>query len=266
MFAKIFAQIYDSSIVESPETRFTFMDFLVLSDQNGVVDMTHEAIARRTNRPLEVIRKTISELEGPDERSRSPEFKGARIKRLDDHRDWGWMIVNFNFFREIASEEQRRQKTLARVHKLRGKKKLENCNALKRSVTIGNDLPSASASVDSKEGENFVQTLKANPAYKGIDIDREMGRMNAWLSTPRGKGRKLTKIFVVNWLNKIDVPLGSRAIALKPPVDVPDLFKSWFVEEHEDRRDELENWKDFNRVPFVLRDEFLKWKKKRSTK
>jgi len=61
VFAKIFAQIYDSSLVENPELRFTFMDFLILADKNGVVDVTHEAIERRTNRPIEIIRKTITE-------------------------------------------------------------------------------------------------------------------------------------------------------------------------------------------------------------
>lgn len=144
MFAKIFAQIFDSSIVENSELRFTFMDMLVLADRNGVVDMTHEAIARRTNRPITVIRKTITDLESADGQSRTPDFDGARIKRLDDHRDWGWMIVNYQRFRETASEEQRREKTLARVHKHREKRSVTPCNArnamqreMQREMQIG---------------------------------------------------------------------------------------------------------------------------------
>lgn len=121
MFAKIFSQIYDSSIVENAELRFTFMDLLVLADCNGVVDMTHEAISRRTNRPIELIRKTISELEQPDAKSRTPQFRGSRIKRLDGHRDWGWMILNYDRFRKTASEEQRREKTKERTRKWREK-------------------------------------------------------------------------------------------------------------------------------------------------
>jgi len=80
--------------------------------------MTHEAIARRTNRPVEIIRETIAELEKGDSRSRSPEAKGARIRRLDKHRDWGWILVNYERFRQIASEEQRREKTKERVKSL----------------------------------------------------------------------------------------------------------------------------------------------------
>lgn len=170
VFAKVFSQIYDSSIVENPSARFTFMDLLVLADRNGVVDMTHEAIARRTNRPVETIRKTILELEGPDARSRTPDCNGARLRRLDDHRDWGWMIVNYDYFRAIASEEQRREKTLSRVHKFRGvksskSKPVTHCNALKRKAQKCNDSPSASPSsfkalCTQKEAEDFCESIQ----------------------------------------------------------------------------------------------------------
>ena len=55
--------------------------------------------------------------------------------------------------------------------------------------------------------DQFLQALKDNPAYKGIDFDRELGRMDAWLLTPKGRGRKKTRQFVVNWLNRVDRPL-----------------------------------------------------------
>lgn len=119
MYAKIFRQIYESSITENPELRFTFMDLIVLADRNGVVDMTPESIARTTNRPLKVIKRTLLQLEGPDPRSRTPEENGARIKRLDDHRDWGWVIINFDRFRAIATDDQYREKTKERVRRYR---------------------------------------------------------------------------------------------------------------------------------------------------
>lgn len=60
--------------------------------------------------------------------------------------------------------------------------------------------------------EDFIQTLKENPAYKAIDVDRELSKMDAWLLTPKGKHKRKTKAFVVNWLNRIDVPIsGARA-------------------------------------------------------
>ena len=51
----------------------------------------------------------------------------------------------------------------------------------------------------------FISLLKNNPAYMGkINIDTELCKMDAWLLTSKGKGRKKTRRFIVNWLNKID--------------------------------------------------------------
>lgn len=142
MFAKIFEQIFDSSIAEDWQTRVVFEDMLILADKNGVVDKTCEAIARRTNVPIEIVKKGIKKLEAPDPQSRNPKHEGRRIARLDEHREWGWLIVNYEEYRKIASEEQRREKTLERVRKYRDKHKdVTQCNASLRNV---NDSPYAS--------------------------------------------------------------------------------------------------------------------------
>jgi len=136
MFGKIFTQIYASSIAEDWTVRTVFQDMIILADLNGVVDITPEFLSRTTKVPINVVTKAISELEKPDPRSRSPKASGARIVRLDEHRDWGWLIVNYEEYRSIASEEQRRLKTKERVDRFRLKhKKLEKCNA---PVTLGN--------------------------------------------------------------------------------------------------------------------------------
>jgi len=61
------------------------------------------------------------------------------------------------------------------------------------------------ARLSSKE---FLDSLKDNPAYKGIDLERESAKMDVWLIGH--PGRKKTKRFVVNWLNKVEVPLESH--------------------------------------------------------
>ncbi len=146
------------------------MDLLILADRNGVVDMTHEAISRRTNRPIKMIRKTIEELEGPDPRSRTPDMNGARLFRLDDHRDWGWGIVNYDYFRNLASEEQRREKTRIRVNKHRRKSlAVTQCNAI---VTQANDLPSISP---------YLSVLKS---------ERVRERFSEWIPIRKAMGKK----------------------------------------------------------------------------
>lgn len=99
------------------------MDLLVLADQNGVVDMTREAIARRTNVPIKIVLVAIKELESSDPRSRSSEFQGVRLKRLDAHRDWGWVIVNYQKYRSIANAEAYREVNREKVQAIRDRAK-----------------------------------------------------------------------------------------------------------------------------------------------
>ena len=155
MYAKIFTQIFDSSIAENPELRFTFTDMLTLADQNGVVDMTHEAIARRTNRPLDVIRANIATLESPDASSRSSNDGGRRIARLDEHRTWGWLICNYGRFRMTASGEQQREKTAARTRVYREKmtRKDQQSAICDAPVTVCDAPVTVGDACDAKEKE-----------------------------------------------------------------------------------------------------------------
>lgn len=109
MFAKVFSQIFDSSIAENPRHRHVFMDLIVLADSDGVVDMTMEAVARRTNVPIEEVRSAIEFLSAPDPASNSPAEDGRRLLPVDSAKTWGWQIVNYQHYRAIRNEEDRRE-------------------------------------------------------------------------------------------------------------------------------------------------------------
>lgn len=111
MYAKVFAQIYDGSLCTSGpwQALVTFQQMLVLADQNGVVDMTAAAIARRTTIPLDIIETGIAALLKPDPESRTPLEDGRRIVQLSEGRSWGWQIVNFRQYHAIRSQEDRRE-------------------------------------------------------------------------------------------------------------------------------------------------------------
>ena len=76
LYVKIFEQIFDSSVSQDYLTRLVFTDLLVLADEDGIVDVTVEAIARRTNVPLEIVQSGIQKLEQPDPQSRSKDEGG----------------------------------------------------------------------------------------------------------------------------------------------------------------------------------------------
>lgn len=173
MYAKVYEQIFDSSIAENWQTRHVFIDLIMLANAHGEVDMTHEAIARRTNVPLEIVKAAITELEQPDPKSRNPAEEGRRIIRLDDHRDWGWRIVNHGYYRSLRSDDDRR--TAARLRQqehrksLKMNKKQEKCVT---SVTESDDaLLSASVSVSSSVNRKKGSPEGKKPHNRDGEID-----------------------------------------------------------------------------------------------
>ena len=111
MFGKLFASMYDGTLAtRGPwQALVTFQQMIVLCDRTGIVDMTADALSRRTTIPLDIIKIGITALEQPDSESRSPELDGRRIVRLSGSRDWGWQIVNHDKYRKIRSEDERRE-------------------------------------------------------------------------------------------------------------------------------------------------------------
>lgn len=111
MYGKIFASMYDGTLAtRGPwQALVTFQQFIILKDKAGIVDMTPDAISRRTTIPIEIISIGITALEQPDSDSRSPELDGRRIVRLDPDRAWGWKVVNHEKYNKIRSEEDRRE-------------------------------------------------------------------------------------------------------------------------------------------------------------
>jgi len=45
-FAKVFGQIFNSSLASDWKARVVFQDFLVLADKDGIVDIPQDAIVR----------------------------------------------------------------------------------------------------------------------------------------------------------------------------------------------------------------------------
>jgi hypothetical protein len=133
MYVKQFDQMFDSSIAANWNVRHVFMDLLMLADSDGCVDMTYDAIVRRTNGPPATIVNAIKELMQPDPESRSPAQGGARIVPLDRHRNWGWRIVNYKHYRNLRTEEEKRTYWRDRQQQSRARrgKNVKNVNHVK---------------------------------------------------------------------------------------------------------------------------------------
>lgn len=75
---------------------------LSMADKNGIVDVTHEYISTVTGLALSEVVNCMNRFCNPDYGSRSPAEAGARLMLLEDHREWGWQVVNHAMYRERA--------------------------------------------------------------------------------------------------------------------------------------------------------------------
>ena len=119
MYGKIFDSIYDSTLADDWRAMITFQQMIVLCDADGTVDMTPHSIARRTGIPIEHIEAGLKILEAPDPYSRTPDQEGRRIERLDNHRPWGWSIINHAYYRALQDAETVREQNRIRKQRQR---------------------------------------------------------------------------------------------------------------------------------------------------
>ncbi len=167
MFVKLFTQILDSSIADNRRLRHFFTDLLLCSDAKGFVMMTPTAIARRIGTTVEEVEWGLSELEKPDPHSKTPDYEGRRIMRLDGV-GYGWLIINYESYRALKDGDQMREATKQRVKRFREKAKAENvtpcnasvtpCNADVTHVTLGNAITEAEAEAEAEANTDLVNT------------------------------------------------------------------------------------------------------------
>jgi hypothetical protein len=96
-FAKVHSSIYDSSLMDEPESvRLFFLLLLPKADWHGFVTGTEESLSRLFNMPLESIKEAVKVCSNPDPRSRTPDNDGRRIEKVQG----GWRILNFELYRD----------------------------------------------------------------------------------------------------------------------------------------------------------------------
>jgi len=239
MFAKIFDQIYDSSIADNWKTRVVFQDMLVLCDSDGVIDKTAEAIARRTRLPLRMVKDAIAELEAPDVRSRCHEKEGRRLIRIDPHRDWGWHIVNYERYRNTHDEFDRKS-YMRRYMREHYKPKKANKKASKNGILNGqfkeslsqsktlDDIPSPSSSPSpSKSVAVQEHNVQSGAAEIYALYPRKVGRpkaIAAILKALKGESFEVLRVATENYARAWkDAPAGDMQFCPHPA--------TWFNQE-----------------------------------
>ncbi len=109
LYGKLFADVFSSSILEEPlHVRYLWMSMIALADEEGVVDMTVGALARRVNLSPDETGRAIEILAAPDPESRTPDKDGRRIEQIREHTTWGWRLVNHARYRSMGRNQDRK--------------------------------------------------------------------------------------------------------------------------------------------------------------
>lgn len=206
MYGKIFDSMFDGTLASRGpwQALVTFQQLIVLANRDGAVDMTADAISRRTSIPLEIIELGLAELMKPDPRSRTPDEDGRRIVLLDDHRDWGWQIVNHAKYQALRSAAERREylrqaqaDRRARLKSEAASTPVNNVNTVSKEIIMSTPTPTdIPATTTTKEKEKTPRTrAPASPAVTvdalcldGLSEDLAI----EWLAHRKGKRATLT--------------------------------------------------------------------------
>lgn len=228
MYCKLFVSLYQGTLRGQSHEILVFTNLLAHADAQGRVDKHFRAIADEVGLTVDEVRAAIEVLESPDPESRNPDFEGARLIRLDEHRVWGWKIVSYAKYRSIRNEEDRRTANREAQQRWRDKQRKKNVSTVS---TVSPDKPKQKQRNKNTEGASKLApsppTRKAgsadfvtwdadsgfsgisedhlkrwSEAYPALDLKRQIAAANEWLIVNPAKRKKRPGRFLVNWLGR----------------------------------------------------------------
>ena len=147
-FTKLDSGIVDSSIWAEPlATRVVWVTFLAKSNYHGIVKASRSGMLRSSNVMEKDFNEAIQTLESPDSDSRSPEFDGRRIQKIEG----GWQILNYQRYREFSYSDS--------PSAIRQRRHREERRDRSLHVTKGCDI-SASASASESSSLSLTKNIE----------------------------------------------------------------------------------------------------------
>ena len=141
---------------------------LAMADEYGIVHAALPGIANRARVSMEECHTAINTLEGPDPQSKSSEWDGRRIERIEG----GWLLLNYAKYREIQNKKQRDGAERQRRYRV---KKQRDVSQMSRDVTHGNALSrdvttEAEAEAEAKAKKNYLgpQVAQARKQFQSV--------------------------------------------------------------------------------------------------
>lgn len=225
-FAKVYRALWDGTLGTEGDAWPMLVFLLAHSNADGIVNLAPSSIAGRCGWPLERVLAGLRKLESDDPDSRTEAEDGRRIVRLEEHRSWGWRIVNYPQYREMTPAERQAQKRFRDKshggsrgrHEVEGEVEGDDTLPFPHPVEAGRARRRALPASDSPlttdptiaiplcTGEEFVPTEadlnEWRRLYPGLDIIAKLREIRGyWGSRDRSerKGRGI-RVSINRWL------------------------------------------------------------------
>jgi hypothetical protein len=175
--------MYQGTLRGNSHGLLVFTNLLAHADKEGRADIHPKAIAEEVGLTVDEVKAAIEMLATPDEDSRSPELDGRRITLLDEHRSWGWLVVNYVKYRSIRDEEDRREQNRISQERWRNRHK-QNKPA---SADVSRDKPQSAHTEAEAEAEavrdKHATHAPARPAVAAAPDCPHLEILKAWSET-----------------------------------------------------------------------------------
>ena len=194
MYGKLFASLYQGTLRGQSHPILVFTNLLAHADQHGHVDKHFRAIADEVGLTVDEVKAAIAILESPDEESRNPDYAGARLIRLDEHRMWGWLIVSYAKYRAIRNEDDRRTANREAQRRWRDKQrkycvstdKQDKPKEKQKESSEAGDSVGAKAPTCPSEPD-MIERIWPDYPKKGRERSTRAKARAAWQRIPKGK-------------------------------------------------------------------------------
>jgi hypothetical protein len=235
-FTKLFSSIVTSTIwQEDPETKVVWITLLALADPEGFVDGTVPGIANIARISVKKTRIAINKLESPDPDSRTPDYDGKRIAKVDG----GWILLNYAKYRKVRDMDERKEymrqymQDYRKHHVNNPVNNVNNVNQCKPQLAHTEAEAEAELKNTKRHSilvwfdyENRTLTgltdqdyLDWSEAFPAVDVRQEIKSACQWLIDNPTKRKKQVRRYLTNWLRRTQERGGSRTSKAKQPFD-----------------------------------------------
>jgi hypothetical protein len=209
-YTKLHASLLTSTVwLEADHVRIVWVTLLALSNKEGIVQGSVPGLANVARVPVDKCREAIERLLSPDPDSRSGAEDGRRIETIQG----GWRLINFEHYRRLHSEEERKE------YKRRwmAEKRALSTPVHKSPQSPPVDNVDTNRSKKQNTESEWLASLASDPANAGVDVAREADKCRFWCNNNR---RQFTRKTFVNWLLRADREI--KAHGNNPPDQRPN--------------------------------------------